>query len=184
MSWFRDAWAYVATVEVLTLLAFVLASWFQSYSGQIVLDETPMEFMHLNAVHQAHHFPPRDAWLSGHDVVYYYFGYVIVSAVARIASIPTEIAFNLGFGMFVAVTVASALGIAFNLLSLRVSPTGSDGRIRMPRITIHSPAFAGAVGAAALFILLGNLVGALLFASACVGGDAFYDRLDSRIDLR
>lgn len=178
-AWLRGAWAYIIAVEVLTAAVFALVAWFQAYSGQIILDETVMEFMLLNAVHQADHFPPQDAWLSGHDVAYYYFGYVIVSALARISALRTEIAFNTGFATFAAMAVSAALGLAFNLLQLRNSALVENARMRLPRIAVSSPSFAGAVGSAALLILLGNLVASLLFASAYgIGGDGFYGWLN------
>ena len=35
-----------------------------------------MDLMFLNATTRADHFPPKDPWLSGHTVAYYYFGYL------------------------------------------------------------------------------------------------------------
>jgi YYY domain-containing protein len=188
-SWLREAAWYAITVELLTLAVFAAVAWFRAQNGQINLGEKRMEFMFINAVHQADHFPPQDAWLAGHDVSYYYFGYLMTSAVSRVAAVPTEIAFNLAFAMFVAVAASTAFGLTFNLVRLaHSSPGGSSAdssagnpqhvaiSLRLPSVR---PALAWAAAGGLVLLLLGNLVAPLLFLSSWgVGSDGFYEALD------
>ena len=46
-----------------------------------------MDLMFVNAATARRHFPPKDPWLSGHTVAYYYFGYLIVAMIGRLAGV-------------------------------------------------------------------------------------------------
>ena len=62
-------------------VVFVTAVWLRSHVGDIGGTEQPMDLMFLNAATRADHFPPKDPWLSGHTVAYYYFGYLLVAMI-------------------------------------------------------------------------------------------------------
>ncbi len=44
-----------------------------------------MELAFINAILRSPAFPPHDPWLSGYAISYYYFGYVLVAMIARLA---------------------------------------------------------------------------------------------------
>jgi uncharacterized membrane protein len=78
-----------------------------------------MEFAFLNAIGRSPTFPPVDPWLSGYAISYYYFGYVMVSLVARLAIVAEPAAFNLGIAWLVAGTAVGAYGLVYNLVATR-----------------------------------------------------------------
>src|SRR5690625_3451553 len=72
---------------------------------------------------QSTSMPPADAWLSGEPVNYYYVGYTIWAAFARmIGATPAE-AFNLALISIFAMTVVAAIGLGANILSHWYSET-------------------------------------------------------------
>src|SRR3972149_3714738 len=79
LEFWRERWWLIYATELLLFLAFVLAAYRRSYVADIGGTEKPMDFMFLNAVTRGDRFPPADPWLAGHNVSYYYFGYLLVS---------------------------------------------------------------------------------------------------------
>ncbi|MEX2246489.1 MAG: DUF2298 domain-containing protein [Dehalococcoidia bacterium] len=176
-EWVEEHARYIIAVEVLLFVAFVTAAWLRSQVGTISGTEQPMDLMFLNAATQADHFPPKDPWLSGHTVSYYYFGYLIVAMVGRLAGVPTEIGYNIGVAMIAALTLVAAFGIVLNLVSMRerAERAMDDARGVLRAFGGWRPPVFGLVGAGAL-VLMGNLAFVLHFASAYgMGGSGFYE---------
>jgi YYY domain-containing protein len=117
-DWARGSWQYILAVEVVLLVVFAVAAWLRSIVGTTTLTEQPMDLMFVNAATRASHFPPADPWLSGHTVAYYYFGYLLVAMTGRLAGVPPEIAYNLGFAMTATLALIGAAGIAYNLVRM------------------------------------------------------------------
>ncbi len=109
----------VLTVEVLFATAFVLWALVRAYMPRIETagGEKWMEIAFLNAVLRAPRFPPQDPWLSNYAISYYYFGYVMMGMLARLAAVPSTVAFNLGIATLFALTVTAAYGLVYALLA-------------------------------------------------------------------
>ena len=86
-----------------------------------------MEFAFLNAAAGSPGFPPLDPWLSGFAISYYYFGYVMTAPLARLAVVPTAIAFNLGVAWLAAGASVGAFGLVYNLIMARRAPDHAAG---------------------------------------------------------
>ncbi|HEY8173749.1 MAG TPA: DUF2298 domain-containing protein, partial [Dehalococcoidia bacterium] len=124
-AWAREHWRYIVGVEVLFLVTFAVAVWMRALVGQISGTEQPMDLMFLNAAASAEHFPPKDPWLSGHTVAYYYFGYLIVMMNGKLAGVPMEVAYNIGIGMIASLSLVGAFGLVYNLVFLRETATSA-----------------------------------------------------------
>ncbi len=109
----------VLTVEVLFAAAFALWCLVRAHMPRIETagGEKWMEIAFLNAVLRAPRFPPHDPWLSGYAISYYYFGYLMMGMLARLAAVPSTIAFNLGIATLFALTVTGAYGLVYALLA-------------------------------------------------------------------
>lgn len=129
-SWLRANWRYALVVEIIFTVAYFGFAFFRAYTPEINGTEKPMEYMFLNSILSSSAFPPRDGWLAGYSISYYYFGYVIVAALAKLGSIPSGYAFNLGLTTIYALTAAGAFGVVFNLVSraLGLRLADSSGR--------------------------------------------------------
>lgn len=118
--------AYVLGVEVLFLVAFAVWTYVRAHDPAISHTEQPMDLMFLNGIWSSPTYPPRDPWLSGFAISYYYFGYWMISTLAHIAGQPPEIAYNLGQACWFGLLVTASLGVGYNLFRLRSQESGAD----------------------------------------------------------
>ncbi len=170
-SYLRQQWPLLLSIEALFTGAFLLAVFLRSYAPDIGGTEKPMDLLFLNAADRSDGFPPRDPWLSGSSISYYYFGYLIVAMVGKLSAVPTAIGFNLGLAMIAALVVTAAFGIVYNLMAMR---RPSNPVPAAPAPLLGAPLLFGLV--AALFVaVLGNLEGVLeLLAAHGVGASGFW----------
>src|SRR3970040_1359630 len=104
----RRLWPALITVAGLFTLAFFLFVAFRSYVPNIADTEEPMDFMYLNATVTSPEYPPHDPWLAGERASYYYFGYLQVGGLTRVAGISPSTGYNMGLAFTFA---AAATGI-------------------------------------------------------------------------
>ena len=105
--------------DLLFLTAFVGYLAFRAYDPSISHTEKPMDFGFLNAILRSASFPPNDMWLSGYAISYYYFGYLLMAMVAKLAAVPSGIAYNLALGTIFGLTVTGAYGLVRDLTAHR-----------------------------------------------------------------
>ncbi|MXZ20505.1 MAG: hypothetical protein F4Y84_07855 [Caldilineaceae bacterium SB0665_bin_25] len=117
--------AYVLGVEALFLVAFVVWTYVRAYDPAISHTEQPMDLMFLNGIWSSPTYPPRDPWLSGFAISYYYFGYWMISTLAHLAGQPPEIAYNLGQACWFGLLVTASFGVGYNLFRLRSREFGA-----------------------------------------------------------
>ncbi len=122
-TWLRANSRYILMVEILFLLAFLLWTFVRANNPRIEATEKPMELAFLNSILTSEQFPPKDPWLSGYAISYYYFGYVMQGMLTMLTATPSGVAFNLTNSLWFALTVVGTYAILFNLLSTR-----SEGR--------------------------------------------------------
>jgi len=174
----------VVVVEVVFALAFAVWCLVRAYMPQIQTagGEKWMEIAFLRAILRSGSFPPHDPWLSGFGISYYYFGYILIAMLTRLASVPPSIAFNLGVATIFALASSGAYSLAYNLLAWRqrggesLDPqTAADGWLSLPS------ARRGALLGPLFLVLLGNLEGLLeVLHSRGFGSTAFWSWLDIR----
>ncbi|WP_420644046.1 DUF2298 domain-containing protein [Candidatus Leptofilum sp.] len=115
-AWVWGRWQHILLTELVFALLFGLWVWVRAQNPAIVGTEKPMEFAFLNAVGRSTSFPPVDPWLSGFAISYYYFGYVMISVLGRLAAVAEPVAFNLGLAWLMAGTGVGAFGLVYNLV--------------------------------------------------------------------
>src|SRR5512145_2380703 len=119
VDWLRLNRRLILTTEILFLLAFGFMAFVRAANPEIVGTEKPMELMFINGIMNSPMFPPRDLWLSGYSISYYYFGYVMASMLALFTGVPGTLAFNLMVSLIFALSAVGAYGILYNLLAAR-----------------------------------------------------------------
>jgi YYY domain-containing protein len=115
--WLREHRTLVLASEILFLSAFAGWALVRSWNPEINGTEKPMELAFINATLYSETFPPNDPWLSGYAISYYYFGYILVAMLAKIAGTLGSVAFNLGVSLVFALSAAGSFGILVNLLA-------------------------------------------------------------------
>ena len=151
LDWISANRKVILTVEVLFLTAFGLWAYVRSGYPDIAGTEKPMEMAFINAILRSPNFPPRDPWLAGYSISYYYFGYVMVAMLIRMTGTMPGVGFNLASALWFALTAVSAYGIVFNLLARRQGQKAKDGKVKV----------GGALLGPLFVVLFGNLVGIL-----------------------
>ena len=115
-SWLRQNRSQIIITELVFAILFAVWVWVRAQNPAIAATEKPMEFAFLNGIGRSEVFPPVDPWLSGFAISYYYFGYVMVSVLARVTTVSEPIAFNLAIAWLVAGTGTAAFGLVYNLV--------------------------------------------------------------------
>ena len=101
--------------EVVFLVLYGAWVIYRVYDPSIDSTEKPMDFAFLNASILAGFFPPEDPWLRGHDLPYYYFGYLMMGNLTELTFIPSRISYNLALALIPAMAGSAAYGLVYNL---------------------------------------------------------------------
>ncbi|MEK9660102.1 MAG: DUF2298 domain-containing protein, partial [Chloroflexota bacterium] len=161
------AWAGTLSLGTFALFALIRAAnpdlWHPWRGG-----EKPMDLAYLSAVMRSVRFPAYDPWYAGGQLNYYYFGFVIVGAVARAAGTVPTVAYNLGLATLASLTLTGAFGVGMGI--------ANAWRVRAGlRVGARSTLIAGAL-ALALVGVVGNLDGVAQLAQGLghvINGQAF-----------
>ena len=122
LPFLHASWRYAVAAEALFIAAFLGYAWLRGYTPHIAGTEKPMELGFLTAATRQTTMPPGDPWLSGHTINYYYFGFVIVAALAKLTGTTAAVAFNLGLATLFAATLTGGTGLTANLIGRAPRP--------------------------------------------------------------
>src|SRR3990172_7416810 len=170
-AFLRSGWRYVVLAEAMFFVVLAAAVYIRSFAPDIVWGEKPFELAFLNAVNRSEFFPPEDPWLAGHSISYYYFGYVMLSALSKLVALGTEVTFYLGLSLMAALTWVAAFGLVYNMIAVsrRRGWVTAEGLSLAPRAVVF--ALAGSF----LVIVVSNLAGVFeLMARHGIGSRGFY----------
>ena len=157
LRWGVRNWATVALIEAVFLISFGVWAYVRALNPEIIATEKPMEFAFLNAVAKSGSMPPHDPWLSGYSISYYYFGYVIMSALITITGVVPAVGFNLGIALLFGLASVGAFGVLLNLVLVR-----ERAGPRLPDNTRGVARFLIPAGLASAYsVIAGNLNGLL-----------------------
>jgi uncharacterized membrane protein len=115
----RELRPMLIVTEVVFALAFIGWAFVRANNPQITGTEKPMELAFLNSILRSPQFPPRDPWLSGYAISYYYFGYVLLAFLTRLSGVASGVAFNLGSSLWFAMVAVGTYALLYDLLSHR-----------------------------------------------------------------
>lgn len=125
--WITTQKKYILVVEALFLVAFAGWTIVRAANPEASGTEKPMELAFINAILNSPTFPPHDPWLSGYAISYYYFGYVLVSILAKISQTPAGIAFNLGSALIFSMSAIGSYSLVYNILKAAQAKTETSG---------------------------------------------------------
>lgn len=104
-----------AIVELSMIALFAIYLLIRSFNPQVDGTEKFMDLMMLSSSGKTQYFPFADAWWSGKDVNYYYYGFAIFALIANIGSIPYSYAYNLALGILFAQTFITCAAIIYRV---------------------------------------------------------------------
>jgi YYY domain-containing protein len=147
-----NAWPAIAVLEL--LFGFALLFWTFARGLKPELDslEKFMNLGFMNSIWRSGKLPASDIWFSGSSINYYYFGHYVYAWLAKICSIQTTIAYQLGMATTFAMTAALSGSLVLHLLFKK-----PDIRIRPQKAGKNNiPAWLGALLAVLLVVFGGN----------------------------
>ncbi len=153
-NWLCAQRRLVLAIEGLFLLSFLFFAFLRSANPEITGTEKPMELAFINALLRSPALPSHDPWLSGYAISYYYFGYVLVAMLARLAGTSGGVAFNLGISLIFSLAALGSYGVLFNLLARRWG--GGENRSSRPAKALNLAFLAP------FFVLIVSNMGGLL----------------------
>lgn len=167
VAFLRTRAGYIVLVELLGVALFLLMVairlgnpdvWDVIWGG-----EKPMDLAYFTAVTRSTTFPPYDPWFAGGYINYYYYGFVVVGALAKMLGIVPTMAYNLILPMLFSFTGLGVFCVTHNLVTARrVEETDAAAAVkaslpaRLANTVRDRAAVAGLI-AVALALLLGNL---------------------------
>ncbi len=150
-QWLKEKLKTLLMVEALFAVSFIFMMLMRAMDPAVLGTEKPMELAFINAVLRSPSMPPLDPWLSGYAISYYYFGYVLVGMLAKLAGTSAGVAFNMGSVLVFALSAVGAYGLVYNLLT-SADLNLSKGRLRA--LPLLGPVFV---------LILSNVEGFLEF---------------------
>jgi len=167
----RSGWRYMALVEAMFFVVLAAAVYIRSFAPDIIWGEKPFELAFLNAVNRSEFFPPGDPWLAGHSISYYYFGYVMVSALSKLVALGTEVTFYLSLSLVAALTWVAAFGLVYNMIEV----SRRRGWLAAERLSLSPRAVVFGLASSFSIIIVSNLAGVFeLMARHGIGSRGFY----------
>jgi len=164
-NWIKDNKSLIITTEILFLAAFGFMAFVRASNPDIVGTEKPMELMFINGIMNSPTFPPRDLWLSGYSISYYYFGYVMTAMIAKFTNVPATMAFNLMIALIFGLSAVGAYGVLYNLLNTRQTrrpePVEGSNVERQSTIVNRKSEIVNALLAPIFLLILSNVEGFL-----------------------
>ncbi len=115
-DWMGSNSTLVISMEIVFLVSYGFWAFVRANNPELVATEKPMELAFLNSILKSPGFPPRDPWLSGYAISYYYFGYVIIAMLTRLSGLASGVTFNLANALWFGLGCAGSYSIVYNLL--------------------------------------------------------------------
>lgn len=114
--WLPGSAALIVLIEELIFTAgFAFWAFIRAHNPDIHDLEKFMDFGFINSILRSQYFPPKDIWLAGGTINYYYFGHLVVATIIKFLGTKPEVGYNLMLSLLFALTLAASFSIGFNL---------------------------------------------------------------------
>jgi YYY domain-containing protein len=135
--------------EAIFLAGFLFIVWFRGFNPDIAGTEKPMDFALINGILRSGQFPPKDPWMSGFSISYYYFGYYLAALMIQLSGVAPAVGFNLALASVFGLAAVGLAALLYNLTGrLRYGVLGAfltllasnpDGFLRVLRAGTLAP---------------------------------------------
>ena len=110
--------------EVVFSIGFIFWSLVRSHNPDIHDLEKFMDFGFINSILRSNYFPPKDIWLAGSSINYYYFGHLVSALIIKLIGTRAEVGYNLILSWLFSLTLTASFSIGFNLVNRQEKKTG------------------------------------------------------------
>ncbi|RIK35224.1 MAG: hypothetical protein DCC58_20730, partial [Chloroflexi bacterium] len=140
-TWLNWSAIWLGGFATFLLLRAVYPDFWQTWFG----GEKPFELAYLRAVARSVEFPPYDPWYSDGTINYYYYGWHLVSTLAKLSGVGISLAFQFAIPTFAGMLILQVASIATLLIG--------KGRSRLTRLQL----LTGGTLAVLAVVVIGNL---------------------------
>lgn len=106
---------HLLVYEIVGGVAYLCWALVRANFPEITGTEKQMDLSLLSGMGRASDYPPQNPWLAGHQMTYYYFGYLSWGTLNKICQAPVSIAFNLCLAALFAQALVGGLSLGKNL---------------------------------------------------------------------
>lgn len=128
----------VLEVVLLVMVAFFVMVWFRAGDPAVTpfAGEKFLDYSLVRALLRTEALPPVDPWFAGEPVRYYYGGHLLVAGFAILTATEAAFAYNLGFAVVFAATIATAYGVTSEVGGEIDAPRRVAGLLGVAFVTI------------------------------------------------
>lgn len=101
--------------ELLFLVALFIWAYVRGQEPSVRGLEKFMDFGFTNSALRGEYFPPKDIWLAGKSINYYYFGHITGAVLTKLSNIPSHITYNLILATIFALGITQSFSLGLNV---------------------------------------------------------------------
>lgn len=101
--------------ELLFLASLIFWTFVRGQEPSIHGLEKFMDFGFINSILRSEYFPPKDIWLAGHSLNYYYFGHLTAAVLIKLVKIKPAIGYNLILSSIFALSITQVFSLVANI---------------------------------------------------------------------
>jgi uncharacterized membrane protein len=111
-------WRWWLLEESLFAGGLLFFAWVRSFQPNIEGLEKYMDLGFVNSILRSNFLPPKDIWLTGSTINYYYFGHYLTAFLTKISSLPSQYTYNLMIATIFGLSLSAAFSLVYNLVHL------------------------------------------------------------------
>lgn len=101
--------------ELLFLVSLIFWTFIRGQEPSIHGLEKFMDFGFINSILRSKYFPPKDIWLAGNSINYYYFGHLTAAVLIKLTKIKAAIGYNLILSSIFALSITQVFSLVANI---------------------------------------------------------------------
>lgn len=122
---FKQKFKAVVLSEILFTFGLILWAYIRSFQPNIEGLEKLMDYGFVNSILRSKFLPPKDMWLAGQTINYYWFGHYITAFLSKITNVQTRFSYNLMLGTILGISLSSVFSITSSLINTFSKKTNS-----------------------------------------------------------
>lgn len=114
------------SAEVIFFCIFVFWNYLKGINPAAYGTERYMDYAYMLSIFKSDYLPPKDMWLSGYSINYYYLGQYMAAFVSKTAGVPVAFGYNIAMMMLPAFGFCMPYSIVVNLMKTRLKDRQSE----------------------------------------------------------
>ena len=108
-------------IEICFIVLLLLVCYLKAFYPDANSSEKYMDYGYMAVIDHSDYMPPKDSWLSGKTINYYYFGHYICTYTIKLSTVGVNYGYNFSLITLFLILFFANYSICFNLLSMNNS---------------------------------------------------------------